>query len=206
MKEASVDFSDNINNKKAFFNKNTLTWLVILATIIYIWLLIWALWLKFNDNHTITLNYSWLSQMTLCERFLYDIIPFNIRFDHARQIMQLFYNTIVFIPFGVLLNLIFKKINLWRDIIICFCFSLFIELLQLFTLIGGFATHDLIMNTLGYFIGFLIYTIIFKKASIKFNIIFFIIVNIIITGVTVFSIINTIQNIEPIILILTRKI
>lgn len=206
MKEKKIDFINNNENKTTDYNCKILKSLVILNTIFYAWLLIWILWLKLNDNHSITLNYSWLSELSLQERFMFDIIPFNIRFDHARQIMQLFYNAFVFAPFGVLLNFIFKKNSLWRDLIICFCASLFIEVLQLFTVIGGFATHDLIMNTLGYFIGLLVYKSFLRKKSINFNIIFFSIVSVFTIGITIFSIVNTIKNIEPIILILTNKL
>ena len=50
-----------------------------------------------------------------------------------------------------------------RDLGICFLISLFFELLQLFTMIGNFATMDLITNVAGYFVGLVFYELIFKK-------------------------------------------
>ncbi len=195
----------NAWNKYITYDERTLRRTVLVTTVMYVWLLAWALWLKLNDNGTITLNYSWLSKMTLEERFLYDLIPFQVRFDHFNQIIQFPLNAIVFAPFGVLFNLLFKKKSILRDVLICFCISLGIEILQLFSIIGSFATADLIMNTLGYFIGLAVYQLIFKKLSVKFNLFFFMAVNIPVLAVVIFSVIRTAQNIEPIILILTRQ-
>lgn len=188
------------------YNEKTTRRLIIYAATIYILLLVWALWLKFNDNWTITMNYSWLSKMTLWERFNYDLIPFQVRWDHFKQIMQFFFNAVAFAPFGVLLPMLFKKKSIARDLLICFLVSLGFELLQLFSIIGSFATADLIMNTLGYFIGLGVYHLIFKKMSHKQNVIFFSLIDIAITPLEIFAIIRTINNIEPVIDILLRRI
>ena len=193
-------------NKYVSYDEKMLRRLVAIATAMYFWLLVWALWFKFNDNSSVTLNYLWLSKMTTWERFTYDLIPFQIRYDHFNQIMQIFANSVIFAPFGVLLNMLFKKENIWRDAAICFFVSLGFELLQLFTLIGSFATADLIMNTAGYFIGLLVYRFIFKKLSVKFNVMFFLITNLLAFAVVVFSVIRTVIYIDPIIAILTKSI
>ena len=152
------------------------------------------------------MNYSWLSEMSLWERFNYDLIPFQVRWDHFRQTMQFFFNAIAFAPFGVLFPLMFEKKSVARNVLICFLASLGLELLQLFSIIGSFATADLIMNTLGYFIGFGVYNLIFKRMSVKQNVIFFSLINIAITPLEVFATIRTINNIAPIIDILLRRI
>lgn len=192
-------------NKYISYDERTLRRTVLVTTVMFGWLLVWALWLKLNDNLSITLNYRELSEKTLLERFLFDLIPFQVRFDHFNQIIQFPLNAIVFAPFGVLFNLLFKKKSILRDVLVCFCISLGFEILQLFTMIGAFATADLIMNTLGYFIGLAVYELAFKKRSVKFNLLFFIIVNIPVLALVIFSVIRTAQNIEPIILILTRQ-
>ena len=188
------------------YDNKTLRRIIIYTTAVYIWLLLWALWLKFNDNHSITLNYLWLSEMTLWERFNYDLIPFQVRWDHFRQTMQFFFNAVAFAPFGVLLPLMFKKKSVLRDVAICFSVSLCFELLQLFSIIGAFATADLIMNTLGYFIGLGVYYLIFKRLSAKQNIVFFSLVDVAITALAIFAIVRTVINIEPVIDILLRRI
>ena len=193
--------------KKHFpYTELTVRRLVTLTTVLYGWLLVWALWLKFNDNWSITLNYSWLSEMTLWERFTYDLIPFQLHFDHTMEILNILANCIVFAPLGVLLNILFEKKSILRDIAICFGASLFFELLQLFTVIGNFATTDLITNVAGYFIGLGVYHLIFKRVSAKFNVIFFSAVNLALIAVTAFSVVRTVLNFEPVLDILLRRI
>lgn len=172
----------------------------------YIIVLFWALWLKFNDFHMVVLNYEWLSKMTIKERFLYDIIPFQIRFDFINQFVQFPANAIVFAPLGFVLQHMFKKKNLWRDLAICFGVSLSIELVQLFTIIGSFATADLIMNTLGYFIGYAVYRWGFSKLSQKVIVWVYRIANLILVPVLLAVVITTIRNFDLIIAIITRTL
>jgi len=172
----------------------------------YIIVLFWALWLKFNDFHMVVPNYRRLKEMTLQERFLYDLIPFQIRFNFIDQFLQLPANAVVFTPFGVLLQHIFKKKNIWRDLAVCFGISLSIEIVQLFTLIGSFATADLIMNTLGYFIGFALYRWIFSKISTQKMVWVYRVSNLILSIVLVVVIVGTIKNWELIIGIFTRTL
>jgi len=178
--------------------------LEITGLVMFSWLLIWALWLKMNDITMICGNYSWLSQQTLYERFTYDLIPFQLHFDYKQEILNIVANCFVFAPFGVLFNMMFKKRNIMRDLGICFLISLFFELLQLFTMIGNFATMDLITNVAGYFVGLVFYELIFKKVSVKANIYIYLFFNLIALGLTVFSVFRTAETIEPIIQIITR--
>lgn len=178
----------------------------IFATSAYIIVLFWALWLKFNDFHMVVPNYQWLSKMTLKERFLYDLFPFQIRFDFVNQFVQFPANAIIFAPFGVVLQYVFKKKNIWRDLAICFGVSLSIEIVQLFTIIGNFATADLIMNTLGYFIGFAFYRLIFSKLSTQKMVWVYRAVNLILIPLLIAVVVTTIQNWELISAILTRTL
>lgn len=187
-------------------NERTLRREVIIATSIYILLIFWALWLKFNDFYMVIPNYQWLSRMTVKERFLYDLIPFQIRFDFVNQFWQFPANAVVFAPFGVLLKHLFKKKNIWRDLGICFGVSLCVEVVQLFTIIGNFATADLIMNTVGYFIGLAVYCLIFKKLSLHTTVWFYRVVDVVLIPIFVWAIITTVNNWELIIGILTRTL
>ena len=180
--------------------------LILITTFLYAIILIWGLWLKLNYNPDILMNYKFLKTMSLKERFFYDLIPFVIRFDFSNQFKIILLNCLVFSPFGVTFNLLFKKQNILRDILICFMFSLLIEILQLFSMIGSFATTDLITNTIGYFIGFLVYKVLFKKLNNKFINIFFIITTIISSLIVIFAIVQTINNLDIIIAILKREI
>lgn len=148
-------------------NERALHRAVIVAISLYVFILIWALCFKFGKGEMIARNYVNLSELSLRERFLYDIVPFRTRQNHVVQWIEFFANSIVFAPFGVLLNYLFAKRNILRDAALCFGLSLAIEVFQLFTLLGGFATVDLIMNTLGYFVGLCVYFLIFKKRSVR---------------------------------------
>ena len=179
---------------------------VVFATCAYIIVLFWALWLKFNDFYMVVLNYQWLSEMTVKERFLYDIVPFQIRYDFIRELLQFPANAIVFAPFGVLLNHLFSKKNIWRDLAICFGISLSIEIVQLFTIIGNFATADLIMNTLGYFIGLPFYYLIFSKLSTKQTVWVYRVANTILFVTLIVVAVTTIDNWKLISAILTKTL
>ena len=181
------------------YNEQTVKGLSVVGLVLFCWLLVWALWLKFNDNNSITLHYRWFCTMTDWERFSYDLIPFQVREDHLKQILEIVANCVVFAPFGVLFNILFEKKNILRDLAICFAISLGFELLQYFTMIGNFATTDLITNTVGYFVGYAFYELIFKKRTDKTKIIVLFIAVAFAFVLTLFSVVRTALNIEPVI-------
>lgn len=178
----------------------------IFAFCAYVVVLFWALWLKFNDFHMVVLNYQWLSKMTVKERFLYDIIPFRIRFDFFNQFLQFPANAVVFAPLGVFLPYVFKKKSIWRDVAVCFGVSLAIEIVQLFTIIGNFATADLIMNTVGYFIGFAFYKLVAAKLSLRATVWSCRAVNFVLLIALIAVVVTTIDNWSLITAILTRTL
>ena len=178
----------------------------IFAFCAYVVVLFWALWLKFNDFHMVVLNYQWLSKMTVKERFLYDIVPFQIRFDFFNQFVQFPANAIIFAPLGVFLPYVFKKKNIWRDVAVCFGVSLAIEIVQLFTVIGSFATVDLIMNTIGYFIGFALYKLLCSKLSLRATVWSCRAVNAVLLIALIAVVVTTINNWNLIVAILTRTL
>ena len=178
----------------------------IFAFCAYVVVLFWALWLKFNDFHMVVLNYQWLSKMTVKERFLYDMIPFRIRFDFVNQFIQLPANAVVFAPLGVFLQYVFKKKSIWRDVAVCFGVSLAIEIVQLFTVIGSFATVDLIMNTVGYFIGFALYKLLCSKLSLRATVWSCRVVNVVLLIALIVVVVTTINNWSLITAILTRTL
>lgn len=88
-----------------------------------------------------------------------NFIPFNngINFSDTA-------NIIFFIPLGFLLPFIFSKFkSLFKTLTYGFIFSLLIEVGQLFTLYRATDIDDLIMNTIGTFLGWTIFKLI------KFN-------------------------------------
>ena len=142
----------------------------IALTLMIAWLLFWALVLKLCDHDSLISNYYNLRNMTIEERIIWDIIPFNYRGEDvykAKQILATFLKCFVLAPFGVTLQYSFKKRNVLRDLLICLGFTSFIEITQLFTTFANFATEDFITNIAGYFIGLIIYLIFFRRLSKK---------------------------------------
>lgn len=77
-------------------------------------------------------------------------------------------NIIMFIPLGIILPLMWKKFHHFKYTVkYAFFLSLFIEVSQLFTRFRATDVNDLIMNTLGAIIGWLIY-FIFSRLLLKF--------------------------------------
>lgn len=73
-------------------------------------------------------------------------------------------NILAFIPFGFFSIIIFKKLRGIKQIIIASCmFSLCIETIQLFFLVGSFDIDDIILNTIGGFLGYLFF-MLFEQA------------------------------------------
>ncbi len=67
-------------------------------------------------------------------------------------------NVIAFIPFGYLLpKMVKKKTRLFHTVLFSFEFSLLVELTQLISRTGSFDVDDLILNTFGGLIGYILY-------------------------------------------------
>ena len=73
-------------------------------------------------------------------------------------------NVFLFVPAGYLLPKLWKKQrNYLRFFVTCLGIMFFIEVLQLFTLLGSFDVDDLILNLSGMTIGFIGYHLFGKK-------------------------------------------
>ena len=67
-------------------------------------------------------------------------------------------NVVVFVPVGLLLGIAIKDIRWWHALLTGVCLSVSIEILQ-FVFLKGFSELDDVMhNTLGGLLGFLIYS------------------------------------------------
>jgi glycopeptide antibiotics resistance protein len=94
------------------------------------------------------------------------LIPFKWQMENMFGLIT---NTILFIPLGVLLPSLWKKFESFSNTILTgFGLSLIIEILQLLN-IRATDIDDLIMNTLGTIIGYIIYSLLFKKFTSKFK-------------------------------------
>lgn len=94
-----------------------------------------------------------------------NLIPFSNRIDVAGYLL----NIVMFIPLGFLVPLIWKKAGKPRYIILTgFAFSLLIELSQLLNS-RGTDVDDLILNTLGGVVGFLLYKVWDRVTKSKYQ-------------------------------------
>jgi len=67
-------------------------------------------------------------------------------------------NIIGFMPLGILLPALFFSLrNIWRVALASFCISLIFETTQLLTGLGSFDVDDIILNTAGGVLGYIVY-------------------------------------------------
>ena len=123
---------------------------------------------------------------------MYDVIPFD--FSNTKEpgvhFLINILNLIVFMPFGILLPLKSDKVKIVKHSLFCFIFSLILEVTQLFTKIGGYASDDLLMNTFGYIAGLPILYYVVNKMSFKTKNRALIICNIIFGIIALYAIID----------------
>lgn len=96
--------------------------------------------------------------------FRINLIPFVYLFDYetVREIMlNLLGNSLMFVPVGIVYPIVYKKLNTHVKVIAAgIGFSLAIELLQLLFFDRVSDVDDLILNSLGYVLGYLIYLLV----------------------------------------------
>ena len=72
--------------------------------------------------------------------------------------MNVIGNVCVFIPFGIFVPVIFTKYQRWSTVLLASLeLSLVVEVIQLSTKVGSFDVDDLLLNTLGGILGYVIY-------------------------------------------------
>ena len=198
----------NIKSEKLFYLLSKIIF------IIYIILLVWVIVFKCNYVLSFDSTYQYFKNYTIQERIDFGLIPFADYFV-GPFITQLdtiieddILNVFVFMPLGMYLTLFLKNKRFIKVLLISITFSTLFELFQLFSLIGSFSTKDLITNTIGGILGYLICLLIYKKENsilkIKILNILSIIVIILFIPVVLYAIINTIKHLDLYIKILNR--
>lgn len=144
--------------------------------IMYIILLLFVIVLKFPTDMIRGVINAWLDGGDV-NRLPLQLIPFKtiiFYVSHVQTIYDWFFknlacNVIMFAPYGFLVPLISKKINIGRKVILSGCiFSVLIEIFQYITALGLCDIDDVILNTLGVLLGFGIYKIA-KNVLVKFK-------------------------------------
>ena len=128
---------------------------LLIAAGIYLLLLIWAIVFKFSlvsiiyKGTSVTLWESFLNGF----RFFYFVdSPHTWRF--WRGVLVVILNVLVFMPWGIYASFFYdQKRTIWFACL----FSMLVECIQLFARFGVFSFEDIILNTLGAFLGVLIF-------------------------------------------------
>lgn len=115
---------------------------------LYLVTLIWLVLFKLQYNILSVFNYQ--------QRSL-NLIPFHTPSIVNRSYREMIENFIIFIPFGVLLNVNFKKVGSFTKFALILVLSLAFELIQFIFAIGATDITDIITNTVGGFLGLKLY-------------------------------------------------
>lgn len=102
--------------------------------------------------------------------YRYNLVLFReikrcIKYWHTLGLMSasinLFGNIAAFIPFGLFIPLLsHKQRHWWRVVLLSFDFSLIVEVLQLVSKVGCFDVDDLLLNTIGGFVGYFCFMLV----------------------------------------------
>ena len=135
--------------RKRLSRAGTLVFIVYISLVLY--------FVFFSDHY---------GRVTGFTEFRYNLTPFSEihryliyreSFTWENLITNLAGNILVFVPFGILVPIIRrKKTGIFYVFFLTLFFSLFIETVQLFTRVGVFDVDDLIMNTVGGVLGYII--------------------------------------------------
>ena len=132
----------------------------------FIIIMLWIILLKAGHDEWVNELFSGtLSNMTLKERFNYGFESLFLLGERPsnKAIRDFLLNVLVFTPFGLYLPLIHKKPKFFKFLFIAIFTTVFCECFQLVTIFGRFNVDDLIANTLGYIVGFIVYLTVIKK-------------------------------------------
>ncbi len=98
----------------------------------------------------------------------YNLIPFETinryfgtNFNIWIAIMNVIGNIIIFVPLGIYLQIFKKNKNILYSVFLACAISLAVEIIQYIFAIGAFDIDDIILNTIGGFLGVLIYRILY---------------------------------------------
>lgn len=128
-------------------NKSTADNLTGALLLIYLGALLWIVLLKLG------VHFSYMTERKV------NLVPFSapLRFNGQIDYGEMILNVLIFIPLGVYAGMLFKQLTFFKNIFMCFLVSLACEGLQFILIVGAFDITDIINNTLGGMIGFLMF-------------------------------------------------
>ena len=133
--------------------------LFIIYCLTMLWLLFGRRQYQFNgDYHEIFDTLVNLQPLKTINSYLY--VLENREEVYLRQVAayNLFGNVLLFIPYGIFLPYLFKRLRaFWKTMLFGIFTIVCVELLQIFTLRGSCDIDDLILNTISIFLGYIMY-------------------------------------------------
>lgn len=105
---------------------------------------------------------------TFTERtYQYNLIPlheikrfvvYRKQLGFAAVALNLIGNVLAFVPFGLFLPLLLRGMRYFgKTVLLGFEFSLLVEIVQLFSKVGSFDVDDILLNTLGVVLGYVLF-------------------------------------------------
>ena len=111
---------------------------------------------------------DWYGRTGTMDEYHYNLVLFREikRFWNYREevglfamFTNLFGNVIIFIPFGFFMPMASKYRSIFSAVFYSFGLSLWVETFQLITKVGSFDVDDLLLNTVGGLVGYLIFVL-----------------------------------------------
>ena len=106
------------------------------------------------------------------DEYHYNFVPFSEikryilyfkRIGITRFMLNIFGNIVAFVPFGAFMPVIWNRYKkFWLLYVDGFIFVLCIETIQLISKVGSFDVDDIILNTSGIVIGYIIYRLLYR--------------------------------------------
>lgn len=128
---------------------------LLLAMVVYALLLIWVIVFKFSAISAININ----SSLPLGRRILNGLCFFDFFLSSnpwrlVRGLLIAMLNVLLFLPWGIYASFFYDQ---KRSVTFACMFALLVECIQLFARFGVFSFEDVALNTLGAFLGVLIF-------------------------------------------------
>lgn len=132
----------------------------------------WCMFIVYLLSLAYFLFFAEATGRTFTERtYQYNLIPlheirrflvYRRQLGFAAVTLNLVGNVLAFVPFGMFLPLLVKRVRSFgKTLLLGFEFSLFVEIVQLFSKVGSFDVDDILLNTLGVFIGYVLFRLLY---------------------------------------------
>ena len=111
---------------------------------------------------------EWYGRTEPAEGYRYNLVLFKeiMRFIEYREELgafavfaNLFGNILIFVPYGFFISMASTSRGFFQTLFYSFALSLGVEIFQLFARVGSFDVDDLLLNTLGGVLGYILFLI-----------------------------------------------